>query len=159
MIGSTDSHTGIAAAEETAFAGKGQRDDEPEKRSHPTRARVVEGLGRRRWRGAGAHPRCRRFGWPDIAADGRATKRVGNTVDVETGEYTNSIGAAELTAAWTDPDFDPNQPAFYYVRALEIPTPRYSLLDAIKLGIDVEETRHPATIQERVYSSPSWYTP
>ncbi|TXS92955.1 DUF3604 domain-containing protein [Parahaliea maris] len=84
---------------------------------------------------------------------------VGNTVDLETGEYTNTIGATGFTTVWTDPDFDPAQRAFYYARVLEIPTPRYSLLDAIALGIDIEETGHPPTIQERVYSSPIWYTP
>jgi hypothetical protein len=94
-----------------------------------------------------------------IGKDGRCKEAVGNTVDLETGKYTNSIGAAQLMAVWTDPEFDPAQSAFYYVRALEIPTPRYSLLDAIALGIDPEETNHPTTIQERVYSSPIWYTP
>ncbi len=96
----------------------------------------------------------------DVAlSDGRTdgSVKVGNTVDVSTGKYTNTIGAPELTVFWQDPDFRPEQNAFYYVRALEIPTPRYSLLDAIKLGIDVAETGHPATIQERVYSSPIWY--
>jgi hypothetical protein len=94
-----------------------------------------------------------------IGADGRCKEPVGNTVDLKTGRYTNTIGAPELSAYWTDPDFDPEQAAFYYVRALEIPTPRYSLLDALALGIDVKETGRPATIQERVYSSPIWYTP
>jgi hypothetical protein len=94
-----------------------------------------------------------------IGADGRCRTAVGNTVDLETGNYTNDIGDAQLAVAWTDPDFDPTQLSFYYVRALEIPTPRYSLLDAIALGIDWEDTNHPATIQERVYSSPIWYTP
>ncbi|MCX2743892.1 DUF3604 domain-containing protein [Mangrovivirga sp. M17] len=84
---------------------------------------------------------------------------VGNTVDLATGKYTNTIGDAELKVVWTDPDFNPSQNAFYYVRVLEIPTPRYSLLDAIELGIDVKETNHPETIQERVYSSPIWYNP
>jgi len=94
-----------------------------------------------------------------ISDDGRAREPVGNTVDLETGEYTNTIGATQLTAAWTDPNFDPSQAAFYYIRALEIPTPRYSLLDAIELGIDWEDTGHPPTIQERVYSSPIWFNP
>jgi hypothetical protein len=94
-----------------------------------------------------------------IGADGRCRTTVGNTVDLETGNYTNDIGDAQLAVAWTDPDFDPTELSFYYVRALEIPTPRYSLLDAIALGIDWEDTNHPATIQERVYSSPIWYTP
>ena len=86
-------------------------------------------------------------------------QRVGNTVNQETGEYTNTIGTTGFTAVWTDPDFDPTQRAFYYARVLEIPTPRYSLLDAIALGIDPKDTGHPATIQERVYSSPIWYSP
>ncbi len=98
----------------------------------------------------------------DVAlSDGRSDGDVpvGNTVDLETGAYTNDIGDPELRAYWQDPDFDPSQPAFYYARVLQIPTPRYSLLDAIKLGIDVGETNRPATIQERAYTSPIWYTP
>jgi len=93
----------------------------------------------------------------DERTDG--SQPVGNTVDLATGEYTNDIGATELVAWWQDPDFDPDQSAFYYVRVLQIPTPRYSLYDAIELGIDVEETGRPATIQERVYTSPIWYSP
>jgi hypothetical protein len=84
---------------------------------------------------------------------------VGNTVDLATASYSNSIGAVQLATVWKDPDFDPAQTAFYYVRVLEIPTPRHSLYDAIALGIDVKETHQPATIQERAYSSPIWYTP
>ncbi|WP_338733555.1 DUF3604 domain-containing protein [Mangrovimonas cancribranchiae] len=98
----------------------------------------------------------------DVAlSDGRTDGKVkvGNTVDLKTGKYTNTIGASELKVFWTDPDFDASQSAFYYVRVLEIPTPRYSLYDAIELGIDVKETNHPATIQERIYSSPIWYNP
>jgi hypothetical protein len=98
----------------------------------------------------------------DVAlSDGRTdgATPVGNTVDLATGEYAKTIGAPSLTAVWTDPDFDPEQRAFYYVRALQIPTPRYSLLDALALGINPEETGRPASIQERVYSSPIWYTP
>jgi hypothetical protein len=98
----------------------------------------------------------------DVALSGArkdGSEPVGNTVDPLTGKYTNSIGATGLTAVWKDPDFAPDQRAFYYTRVLEIPTPRYSLLDAIALGIDVKETGHPATIQERVYSSPIWYAP
>jgi len=98
----------------------------------------------------------------DVAlSDGRSTgsESVGNTVDLKTGQYTNTIGDVQLATVWTDPDFNPKQSAFYYARVLQIPTPRYSLLDAIALGIDPEETNRPATIQERVYSSPIWYTP
>ncbi len=84
---------------------------------------------------------------------------VGNTVDLATAQYTNAIGAAQLATVWTDPEFDPNVSAFYYVRVIEIPTPRHSLYDAIALGVDVSVTNYPATIQERAYSSPIWYTP
>jgi hypothetical protein len=84
---------------------------------------------------------------------------IGNTVDVKSATYTNTIGAAQLAVVWTDPDFNPAQRAFYYVRVIEIPTPRHSLYDAVALGIDVKETGQPATIQERAYSSPIWYTP
>ena len=59
----------------------------------------------------------------------------------------------------SDPDFDPALRAFYYVRVLEIPTPRHSVYDALALGIDAADTRMPATIQERAWSSPIWYTP
>lgn len=93
-----------------------------------------------------------------MGADGKVPA-VGNTVDVSTAKYTNSIGAPQLSAVWTDPDFKANQAAFYYVRVLEIPTPRHSLYDAVALGIDVSATKAPATIQERAYSSPIWYTP
>lgn len=64
-----------------------------------------------------------------------------------------------LATVWADPDFDPDRTAFYYVRVIEIPTPRHSLYDAVALGIDVAVTDHPATLQERAYSSPIWYTP
>jgi hypothetical protein len=94
-----------------------------------------------------------------IGADGRCATAVGNTVDLNTGQYRNDIGAAELHTVWRDPHFDPAQRAFYYARVLEIPTPRYSLLDSIALGKPWEDTGRPATIQERVYGSPIWYTP
>jgi hypothetical protein len=84
---------------------------------------------------------------------------VGNTVDANTASYTNSIGAVQLATVWKDPDFEPGQLAFYYVRVLEIPTPRHSLYDAVALGVPVSETHQPASIQERAYSSPIWYTP
>ena len=84
---------------------------------------------------------------------------VGNTVDESTASYTNTIGAVQLTTVWKDPDFDPTQLAFYYVRVLEIPTPRHSLYDAVALGIKASDTHEPASIQERAYSSPIWYTP
>ncbi len=83
---------------------------------------------------------------------------VGNTVDIEKATYSNTIGAAALMASWKDPSFDPKQRAFYYVRVLEIPTPRWTTIDAkhfgVKRPVDV-----PASIQERAYTSPIWYTP
>ena len=84
---------------------------------------------------------------------------VGNTVDTRLVRYSNSIGAMRLNVVWTDPDFDPTQAAFYYVRALEIPTPRHSLYDAVALQADASETGMPSFIQERAWSSPIWYTP
>ncbi|MEJ2004062.1 MAG: DUF3604 domain-containing protein [Cyclobacteriaceae bacterium] len=257
MVGSSDSHTGITAVEETNFAGKGQHDATPEQRPHPTGLGSSKGwdMGAAGWVGVWAESNTRQslvdafqrrevyattgpritlrvFGGFDFSEDdlngdmveagydrgvpmggdlsrngdqaptfliaalkdpeaanldrvqvvkgwlepNGETKEmvydvalsddrtdpsvpVGNTVDVNTGKYTNTIGDPELKAVWTDPDFNPEQNAFYYVRVLEIPTPRYSLLDAIELGIAVEETNHSATIQERVYSSPIWYKP
>jgi hypothetical protein len=81
---------------------------------------------------------------------------VGSSVDVARASYQNSIGAAELSALWQDPAFDPEQPAFYYARVLQIPTPRHSLYDALALGLDHAEG-YPDTIQERAYTSPIWY--
>ena len=92
-----------------------------------------------------------------IGADGKLPP-VGNTVNVVTASWTNTIGAPELGVVWTDPDFDPEQRAFYYVRVLEIPTPRWSLYDAVRFDIDLPEGA-PASTQERAYTSPIWYTP
>ena len=83
---------------------------------------------------------------------------VGNTVNVKDASYTNTIGAVELKTVWTDPDFDPRVDAFYYVRVLQIPTPRWSTYDAKKEGIAPLEGV-PATVQERAWTSPIWYTP
>lgn len=83
---------------------------------------------------------------------------VGDTVDAATAQYTNTIGAAELATVWTDPDFDPAERAFYYVRVLEIPTPRWSTIDAVRLGVPVPKGL-PVSIQERAWTSPIWYTP
>jgi hypothetical protein len=83
---------------------------------------------------------------------------VGNTVDIKKATYTNDIGDSQLSVVWTDPDFDPTIKAVYYVRVLEIPTPRWSTYDAVKLGVEPPKGV-PATIQERAYSSPIWYTP
>jgi hypothetical protein len=81
---------------------------------------------------------------------------VGNTVDVASASYSNSIGAVELQALWQDPDFDATQAAFYYARALEIPTPRWSTFDAMRLG---REAPLPVSIQERAISSAIWFRP
>jgi hypothetical protein len=83
---------------------------------------------------------------------------VGNTVKVEEATFDNSIGAAGLQAFWEDPDFDPSQRAFYYVRVLEIPTPRWTTYDAKIFGVE-RPNDVPAAIQERAYTSPIWYTP
>jgi hypothetical protein len=93
-----------------------------------------------------------------VGADGRCKTAVGNTVDVAKATWTNSIGAAVLGAHWTDPDFDAKESAFYYVRVLEIPTPRWTTYDAAFYGIPLP-TNVPATIQDRAYTSPIWYTP
>ena len=83
---------------------------------------------------------------------------VGNTVDIKNATYTNTIGAVELKTVWTDMEFDPSQDAFYYARVLQIPTPRWSTYDAKRLGVPPPASV-PATVQERAWSSPIWYTP
>jgi hypothetical protein len=83
---------------------------------------------------------------------------VGNTVDVKTATYSNSIGSAELLGEWTDPDFDPKAYATYYARVLEIPTPRWSTYWAAKLNMP-PNPHVPATVQQRAWTSPVWYTP
>jgi hypothetical protein len=93
-----------------------------------------------------------------IGVDGRCADEVGTTVDVPTATYTNTIGDALFAAHWADPDFDPSESAFYYVRVLEIPTPRWTTYDAAFFEIDLPDTV-PATIQDRAYTSPIWYTP
>ena len=101
----------------------------------------------------------------DVAWAGRRTAAngkvpaIGNTVDVARATYDNSIGSAELSTVWVDPDFDADERAFYYVRVLEIPTPRWSTYDAVALGLDAAAPDQPTTIQERAFSSPIWYTP
>ena len=90
--------------------------------------------------------------------DGVCKTPVGNTVDEEAANWTNTIGASELATVWTDPDFDPKESAFYYTRVLEIPTPRWVLYDKVRLGAEIPKESE-LTGQERAYSSPIWYTP
>jgi hypothetical protein len=94
----------------------------------------------------------------EIGADGRAREPVGNTVDIPTATFTNTIGAPFLAGFWRDPDFDPAERAFYYVRALEIPTPRWTTYDAVRFGVPLPQ-EVPPVVQDRAYSSPVWYSP
>ena len=98
--------------------------------------------------------------WSDArvpGADGRLPA-VGNTVDPSTATYINDIGAAELIGHWTDDTFDTARPALYYVRVIEIPTPRWTTYDAVRNGLPLLEGV-PVSIQERAWTSPIWYTP
>jgi hypothetical protein len=90
-------------------------------------------------------------------ADGKLPA-VGNTVDLEAASWTNTIGASELATVWTDPDFDPEQAAFYYGRVLEIPTPRWVVYDKVRFGAHIPEEAK-LIQQERAYTSPIWYNP
>jgi hypothetical protein len=83
---------------------------------------------------------------------------VGNTVDVPNATFANTIGAPELIAVWRDPDFDPALRAVYYVRVIEIPTPRWTAYDSLRYGVQMPP-EVPMTTQERAYTSPIWYTP
>jgi hypothetical protein len=83
---------------------------------------------------------------------------IGSTVNLQDATFTNAIGAPVLSVAWTDPDFDASASAFYYVRALEIPTPRWTLFDAVRYKV-APPKGVPLVTQERIYSSPIWYEP
>jgi hypothetical protein len=83
---------------------------------------------------------------------------VGNTVDMKTATYSNTIGAPELTTTWKDPDFDASLKPFSYIRVLEIPTPRWTLYDVVRFGITMDP-KVPMVEQQRAYTSPIWYTP
>lgn len=101
----------------------------------------------------------------DVAWSGKRKKDrqgklapVGDTVDVDSASYTNSIGARQLSAEWQDPEFDPALPAYYYARVLEIPTPRWTAYDAYRFKVSAGK-EVPMTTQERAYTSPIWYQP
>ena len=83
---------------------------------------------------------------------------VGTTVDLAAANWTNTIGASELGTVWSDPDFDPAEPAFYYARVIEIPTPRWIVYDAFRFGVPIPQGAD-AIHQERAYTAPIWYTP
>lgn len=102
----------------------------------------------------------------DVAlSDGRRANRktgkapgVGSTVNLKNATYSNSIGDPELAVQWTDPTFDPRQRAFYYVRVIEIPKPRWTAYDAVFFRRAMA-ANIPMTVQDRAYSSPIWYNP
>jgi hypothetical protein len=93
-----------------------------------------------------------------IDKDGRCKTPVGNTVDLEAGTWYNTIGASELMSVWTDPEFNPDEKAFYYARVMEIPTPRWVVYDKVRMGSKLPEGTE-LIGQERAYTSPIWYTP
>jgi hypothetical protein len=94
----------------------------------------------------------------EINEEGRCETPVGNTVDVASATWSNTIGATEFISVWKDPDFDASLRAFYYVRVIEIPTPRWTAYDAKYYGLEVGDEVE-MVHQERAYSSPIWYTP
>lgn len=106
------------------------------------------------------HEKIYDVAWSNDRTPGDDSKlpAVGNTVNMDDGTYTNTIGAAELKGVFTDPDFDPAQKAVYYVRVLEIPTPRWTLFDTLQFDIEMDD-KVPMVHQERAFSSPIWYTP
>ena len=119
------------------------------------RIQIVKG-----WLDAAGEPQTRVF---DVAWSGErepgpdgTLPPVGSTVNG--AEFSNTIGAVGLGGHWVDPEFDPARRAYYYVRVLEIPTPRWTTFDAKVFGVKLP-TDVPATLQERAYSSPIWYTP
>ena len=93
-----------------------------------------------------------------IGPDGRCKIPVGSTVDVANASYTNTIGAASLSAYWKDPAFDASERAFYYVRVIQIPSPRWTAYDQKRYGIKMPDYV-PMTVTDRAYTSPIWYTP
>lgn len=121
------------------------------------RVQVVKG-----WRGTDGetHEQVYDVKWAGDRVKGVDGKlpAIGSTVDLTAASYANTIGVGELVTVWTDPDFDPTQAAFYYVRVLEIPTPRWTAYDAKRFEVDLPKGSI-NTHQERAYTSPIWYTP
>ena len=122
------------------------------------RVQVIKG-----WVDAGGktHEAIYNIVWSDAARRVQSKGKVppvGNTVDLATATYANSIGATELTGYFKDPAFDPKQRAFYYVRVLEIPTPRWTAYDTVRYK-EKMPSNVPMTLQERAITSPIWYTP
>ena len=106
------------------------------------------------------HEKVYNVAWSDgrkRSADGKLPA-VGNTVDIPSATWANTIGKSELATVWTDPDFDPAESAFYYARVLEIPTPPWYAYDAFRYGIEIPKDA-PKTQQERAYTSPIWHKP
>jgi hypothetical protein len=106
------------------------------------------------------HEKVYNVAWSDdrkLGGDGKLPP-VGNTVDVASATWSNTIGASELTTIWSDPDFDLAESAFYYARVLEIPTPPWYAYDAFRFDTEMPENA-PESQQERAYTSPIWYTP
>ena len=106
------------------------------------------------------HEKVYNIAWSDgrkLDANGKLPA-VGNTVDLANATWANSIGNSELGTVWSDPDFDPQESAFYYARVLEIPTPPWYAYDAFRYGTEVPKET-PTSQQERAYTSPIWYTP
>jgi hypothetical protein len=108
------------------------------------------------------HEKVYNIAWGDaeqrpMGADGKIPA-VGNTVDIPDASWTNTIGDVQLSTVWQDPDFDSSEQAFYYVRVLEIPTPRWTAYDAKRFNVTMGE-EVPMINQERAYTSPIWYIP
>ena len=158
-----DKETGIPMGGELSHAPEGAAPTflvaalKDPKSAHLDRIQIIKG-----WVDANGdqHEKIFDIAWSGDREPGEDGKipAVGNTVDLKTATYTNDIGAPELKASWTDPEFDPSQRAFYYARVIEIPTPRWNTYDSVALGRPPVDSL-PATLQERAWTSPIWYAP
>jgi hypothetical protein len=123
------------------------------------RVQMIKGW---RDRAGNLHEKVYDIAWSDaetrkLDAKGKVPP-VGNTVNIAEATWTNTIGEQQLTTVWQDPDFSLNDQAFYYVRVLEIPTPRWTCYDAKRFGVKMDP-EVPMITQERAYTSPIWYIP